>query len=35
MLNLRKEAMQYDFRSVYGTVLRDWLGMNEQMLFQF
>jgi len=23
-------AMQYDFRSVYGTVLRDWLGMSEQ-----
>ena len=21
--------MQYDFRSVYGTVLKDWLGMNE------
>lgn len=22
-------AMQYDFRSVYGTVLKDWLGMSE------
>jgi len=22
-------AMQYDFRSVYGTILKDWLGMNE------
>ena len=22
-------AMQYDFRAVYGTVLKDWLGVNE------
>lgn len=26
-------AMQYDFRSVYATVLKDWLGMNEQDIF--
>lgn len=26
-------AMQYDFRSVYGTVLRDWLGMNEDDVY--
>ncbi|MEP6793337.1 MAG: DUF1501 domain-containing protein [Saprospiraceae bacterium] len=23
-------ALQYDFRSVYGTVLKDWLGMSEK-----
>lgn len=26
-------AMQYDFRSVYGTVLRDWLGMAENDIY--
>ncbi len=26
-------AMQYDFRSVYATVLRDWLGMTEEDIF--
>ncbi len=23
-------ALQYDFRSIYGTILKDWLGMSEQ-----
>ena len=27
-------AMQYDFRSVYATVLKDWLGMDENTIFE-
>ena len=27
-------AMQYDFRSVYATVLRDWLVLDEQTIFE-
>lgn len=26
-------AMQYDFRSVYATVLKDWLGIDQQTVF--
>lgn len=26
-------AMQYDFRSIYGTVLRDWLGVAESDIY--
>jgi uncharacterized protein (DUF1501 family) len=27
-------AMQYDFRSVYATVLKDWIGMDEATIFE-
>ncbi len=27
-------AMQYDFRSVYATILKDWLGMSENTIYE-
>ena len=27
-------AMQYDFRSVYATVLKDWIGLDESTIFE-
>ena len=27
-------AMQYDFRSVYATVLKDWIGLDEATIFE-